>query len=592
MSPPESRARGASPRRLPALADALIFTAVIATVLVSLQHSDDAVCTFLNAGLFAVPLALTLALGGRPKVALALASAAGLMIWGIGEIKMEFFGNRLGLLDFHFLGTGANWTIVKRYPQMQLALLAWCALVLGLSAAAFYRERGRPRIGARGRALSALVLAGWCAGAYQFRQHHLWEVFRDDADCGSERVCGVMARLVYSYGAFEFIPPLPVHDPADFQRAALQLPAAPRVDASAPPGPRPDVVVWLHESTFDPAQYRLEGASLPRLSMFAETPHTRASGLLRVHTFGGRTWLSEFSLLTGLVPADFGMRRNLVFNSVAPEVSSSLVHRFEAAGYETVVLMPTQRGFYGASRTYEGIGFDRVLTLRDFREYDAIPGDEWEISDSPRMAEAAATLLRRHRARPGAKPLLLYMLSIREHTPYFEETEPDYGLERAGIGRALAGQLTDYVARLRALDAGMQTLERALTDSPRPALWAYFGDHQANFDNHELPYRHDLPDPEMITQYQVRASYVPRVAERPALLDIALLPSLIGDLAGVPADAYFEAQSAMRRLCDGRLRDCPDARLVESYKGYVFDPALGLFAPRASQPAEVRRAAR
>ncbi|MET0343184.1 MAG: sulfatase-like hydrolase/transferase [Polyangiales bacterium] len=585
MSPPES-ASGVSPSRLPAVADAVLYAAALATLAISLQYSDDAVCAFINVGLFALPLLLTLTLGGRPKVALAVASAVGLLIWGVGEIKMHFFRERLGLLDFHFLGTGANWSIVKRYPRMQLALLAWVGVVLGLALAAYHRERGRPRLGGRTRAMAALALIGWCAGAHQFRQHHLWEVFREDADCGEERVCGVMARLVYSYGAFEFLPPLPVHDPAAFQRAALALPSARREGTSAVHGPRPDIVVWLHESTLDPAQYRLDGLTLPRFPMFAQTEHTRASGLLRVHTFGGRTWLSEFSLLTGLVPDDFGMRRNLVFNSVAPSVSSTFVHRLEAAGYETVVLMPTSRAFYGASRTYEAVGFDRVLTLRDFPEYDAIPGDEWEISDSPRMAEAAANYLRRHHARPDAKPLFIYFLSIREHTPYFEKTEPAYGLERAGIDRALAGQLTDYVERLRALNQGTEVLERALTTSPRPALWAYFGDHQANFENAPLTYRHDLPDPEMITQYQIRANYLPRVDERPALLDIAMLPSLLGDLAGVPGDAYAEAQSAMRRLCDGRLRDCPHEALVASYKGFVFDPALGLFGPRPSRPVE------
>src|SRR4051812_25086271 len=115
MSLAESRLKVTS-RRLPFVADALIFAAVLATLRVSLQFSDDAVCVFLNLGLFAVPLLLALVLGARPKVALAVASALALLIWGIGEIKLQFFRQRLGLMDFQFLGTGANWTIVKRYP--------------------------------------------------------------------------------------------------------------------------------------------------------------------------------------------------------------------------------------------------------------------------------------------------------------------------------------------------------------------------------------------------------------------------------------------------------------------------------------------
>jgi len=104
-----------------------------------------------------------------------------------------------------------------------------------------------------------------------------------------------------------------------------------------------------------------------------------------------------------------------------------------------------------------------------------------------------------------------------------------------------------------------------------------------------------------VTQYQVRANYELPGSESPALLDIALLPSLIADSAGIAPDAYFKAQSAMRRLCDGRLRDCPSTELVEGYKGYVFDAALGPFAstvrsraqePRASTLVQASRAER
>jgi hypothetical protein len=231
-----------------------------------------------------------------------------------------------------------------------------------------------------------------------------------------------------------------------------------------------------------------------------------------------------------------------------------------------------------------------VLTLRDFREYDAIEGDEWEISDSPRMAEAAVALLRKHRAQQNARPLFLYMLSIREHAPYFEDTKVAYGLDKAGLTASLAGKLTDYVDRLRALDGATVALEAELAHSSRPALWAYFGDHQANFEEPSPGYRHDLPDPEEITQYQVRTNYPTPVRESSPLLDIALLPSLIADTAGAPTDTYFKGLSAMRRLCAGKLRDCPDRALVESYKGYVFDPALGLFAPPPI--TEVTRATR
>jgi len=566
-------------RMLPALARlgglsliAVQAVAGTAAIYLSLQFSDDPLCALINAGLFLLPFLLLAVLSGRLAWSLAFATGLALLFWAIGEFKLRYFGNRLALIDLYFLSEGANWSIVKRYPLVQAALAGWLLLVLLLWRQARSAQAGRPPLRATARFACLVLLSGWCAVAWSGRHQHQWEVFRDDADCGLTKTCGVMARLVYSYGVFEFAEPLPGGDPAPFLAAAAALPPA-----AAPAENKPDVVIWLNESTLDPAQYRLDGARLPKLALFRRDARTRAAGQLRVHTFGGKTWLSEFSLLTGLVPEDFGGRRTTVFNSVAPKLRSNLVARFEANGYDSVVLMPTPRAFYGAARTYAGLGFDRILTLRDFPEYDGVRGDEWDIADSERLGEAAAKLLREHRRQQPERPLFLYLLSIKEHAPYSRRTPPRFRLAHTGLPKSLASKLTDYVGRLQRLDTGLQILEKELTSGPRPALWAWFGDHQAYFEEHSPPYRTKLPDPDLLTQYQLRAHGLPPLGESPALLDIALLPSLIADQAGLEPDAYFDAQSAMRRLCDGRLQDCPDAALLASYKAHVFSPELALF---------------
>lgn len=563
MSPLFSRAGGTL------LAAVQAVSAAIA-LWVSLQFSDDPLCALINAGLVLLPFLLLASLSGRPATALAFATALALFLWLVGEMKLRYLGNRLALIDLYFLSEGANWSIVKRYPLLQWLLAGYLLLALLLVLQA-WRHRAQ-RWGAKARAACALLLAGWCAVAWGGRHQHQWEVFRDDADCGPAKTCGVMARLVYSYSVFEFTAPLPGGDPAMFEAAAAGVPPLPPAAEV-----RPDVVVWLHESTLDPAQYQLPGAKLPRLRMFERDARTRAAGLLRVHTFGGKTWLSEFSLLTGLVPEDFGGRRTTVFNSVAPLVRSNLVARFEANGYDSAVLMPTPRSFYGAARTYAALGFDRILTLRDFPEYDAVRGDEWDIADSARLGEAAAKLLREHRRLYPERPLFLYLLSVKEHAPYSRRVKPQYRLQHSGVRKSLASKLTDYVDRLRLLDAGLRVLEKELATGPRPALWSTFGDHQAYFEEDSPPYRTTLPAPELITQYRLRSTVAPAFAESPALLDIALLPSLIADAAGLAPDDYFSAQSAMRRLCQGRLGDCPDQALLTSYKATLFSPALALF---------------
>jgi hypothetical protein len=557
----------------------LRYAAIAAALWVSLQYTDDAVCAVINAGLFLLPLCLFLALSGRIAASFNGAAAFAIFVYFMGEMKSRYFGNRLALADMAFVGESANWTIVTRYPLLYGSLIGFLVFVLLLWLERRLNTRGQPslRVTPDLRAMAAIGFAALLAFDAVSRHHHQWEVFRDDGDCGPLKTCGVMSRLVYSVAVFEFDPPAHTGDPAYFQQRMAAL--APR-DPSAAGATRPDVVVWLNESTFDFGNYVLPGAKLPRLPMFKVDDDTLGASPLRVHTFGGRTWLSEFSMLTGLVPDDFGGRRNLVFNTVAPRTTTNLVRLMKANGYRAIVLMPTFKRFYGAGKVYEKMGFDQVLTLRDFHEYDAVPGDEWDIATSPRLSEAAIKLLREHRQGPDAdQPLFLYLLSIMEHAPYSGHYPVSYNLDHAGIKRSLAAKLSDYIAKLKLLSESIVPLDRYLQAEPRPALFCYFGDHQAYFEEPQPPYRYDFADPSLVTQYRLRSNFeAPQLPAYP-ILDIAYLPSLVADYAGVTEDPRFAALSAMRRLCRGRMDDCEDRRLVESYKGYIYGEGLNLLTP-------------
>ena len=574
-SPPAGRAGFAL--RLLGHGLALIrYAAIVAAVWASLRFSDDAVDVVINSGLLLLPLLLILALSGRIAASLSGAAAIAIFVYALGEMKLRYFDNRLAVSDFPFLDESANWIIVARYPLLYGSLIGFVAfaLLLMLERRLNTRNTRSMRVGWRARVAAATLFAALIAFSAVNRHHHQWEVFRDDADCGLLKTCGVVSRLVYSTAVFEYDPPQHKGDPAYFLDRMANLPPA---SATSAPATHPDIVVWLNESTFDPANYVLPHAQLPHLAMLDIDEHTRGASPLRVHTFGGKTWLSEFSLLTGLVPDDFGGRRSLVFNAVGPHTSSNLVRLLKSNGYHAVVLMPTFKRFYGAGRVYEKMGFDEVLTLRDFHEYDAVPGDEWDIATSPRLGEAAIKLIREHRSGPDAgQPLFLYMLSIMEHAPYLKNTPVSFGLDRSGISKSLAARLSDYIARLKTLSGAVSGLDRFLQADSRPAMLCYFGDHQAYFEEPPPPYKYTLPDPSFITQYRLRSNFVTAEVPQVPILDIAFLPSLLADLAGVSEDGHFSALSAMRRLCAGKLDDCEDQRLVDSYKGYVYSDKLGL----------------
>ena len=545
----------------------------VAALFTSTLWSDDLYCVFINACLVGVPFLLLIGLTGRWLWALSAASAFALFVFGMGELKANYFGTRLVLGDWAFIGEPVNWSIVWHYPRMYGSLGAFTLGALLLVIDAVVASRRQALLPLRLRALSLVLVAALSGLLYSARHHHTWEVWLDDADCGELHRCGALSRLIYSVAMFEYEPPTHPGDPALFLARQAELPPMPATGLAR----KPDIVVWLNESTFDPRGFKLPGAKLPVMPMFDPTPLTRARGPMRVHTFGGKTWLSEFSMLTGLIPDDFGVLHNVVLTSVGPRTNSNMFRLMKANGYRTVVLMPTYKRFYGAGHAYEGMGADEVLTLRDFHEYDALPGDEWDIAETDRMAEAAITRIRRQRSENPDQPIFLYLLSIREHAPYKKATPVAYNLDHAGLPKPLAGRITDYVNRLSKLDTAVGTIDRYLfaKDAP-PALYAWFGDHQAYYEGDSPPYSYDLPEPDYVTQFQIRANYpVPPVPAVP-LMDIAFVPSLVNDLAGVQEDDYFAGLSAMRRLCNGLIDDCENKELLTSYKARVFGEPLNL----------------
>src|SRR5207247_2806435 len=72
----------------------------------------------------------------------------------------------------------------------------------------------------------------------------------------------------------------------------------------------PDIIVIQHESIFDP---RLFGLPVePHVEAFLSPQHG-CHGRLNVDIFGGGSWQSEFSLLTGLSSASFGSNAYFLF---------------------------------------------------------------------------------------------------------------------------------------------------------------------------------------------------------------------------------------------------------------------------------------
>jgi phosphoglycerol transferase MdoB-like AlkP superfamily enzyme len=495
-----------------------------------------------------VPFALALVLTRRPQLALWLAALVCLALYFLSRVKIHYYKEPLLASDFYLAADPTNWHTLAHYP---LAALPAALAVLGLAALALVFRR-EARIGARAVLAVLTLLALHAAAAVAVtRSAPLAAQWQASLPKGKSPYVDIVMSL-----QSHFVPPTPHGDGARF---------APYIKkgggAQAPT--KPDIVVWLQESTFDPQFYDLDGAEPPRLRMFELDSHTHAKGPLRVQTAGGGTWLSEFALLTGLPSTDFGVAKSAVFYTVTPHLKHSLFRELRRDGYRTVVLTPFNKSAYHAASAYADLGVDVVLQPQELG-YPGSPSDNlWHIASAD-MAGYALQVVKRYED----KPIFLFMLTMKEHGPYDSSHPVGYRLDRLA-DRALAGRLSDYFARLEALDAATEQFAARLFARDRPAMFLYFGDHQAVFGA-SLAYRTNIPRPDFATQFVLRDNLPEPARQSLPLTDISFLGGMLLERAGLPLSPFYAANVALRKACHGGMEDCANRQLVGDYQDYIY----------------------
>ena len=305
--------------------------------------------------------------------------------------------------------------------------------------------------------------------------------------------------------------------------------------------------MWLQESATDPRIFDVTGASLPALSMNESDARTIEDGWLRVPTWGGSTWLSEFGLLTGLTHKDFGGAGQGVFYTVTSHLRFSLPRLLKRHGYRCIVLFPVEKNFYNAESAYQDLGFDEILTPRDFPEWGNKSLVTNVVEDRDLCSYALKIL-----SQSRSQPVFLYMLSMIQHGPYNASHEPAYGLDRSALNRPTTGRYVRLAVRMETLNRDVMDFDQALQATGLDLILTYFGDHQPNLEG-AVPLTGKLDQPRFLTRFAIKGSGdTSRSAGTEQVLDIRFLASLLLEHAGIPGDEFFAANAAMRNYAGGR----------------------------------------
>ncbi len=311
--------------------------------------------------------------------------------------------------------------------------------------------------------------------------------------------------------------------------AGAAVPAVDAASLTAPAGGLPDLFFILQESTFHPKLLR---PGFEAKHLFAESQSQNGlTGPLRVHTFAGGTWRTEFSLATQMRPQEFGGDGLYVFHQLEGRIQRSLFTMLKELGYRTYVFYPTPTSFLNARNFYATIGVDE---FHDPTTLGTGDGWDWQIPDSALYA-AMEKKVSEHDG-----PVAALMLTIKQHGPHkFEDPMSEY--------------VTDFNASDDAYGAFLKSREAT---GRRTGVVA-FGDHHPEFTARFLDNKHDW----YFTAYDMRCvnfACAPStlVNDQNRGLDMVLLPTAALDSFGFGLDGFSAFELSLYRPCIADVTTC------------------------------------
>src|SRR5579875_2082693 len=421
----------------------------------------------------------------RAGLSLLLAFGVEALLYGVNALKMRNLAVPLMPADFRMLGQlrhGGGDLLAGYVPAIPWLILALAACVAALAALVRFEPPLLARHPRRGRAIGALalaaalvtLLAGMPAWGTVYNKQRLG--MQPWSAAATRQHTGLISSLLLFHLQFKT-----AQKHADVP-AALRLMARyePEVSARTQPASgadaqKPDIVVILSESFFDPAIMNgwPEGTDLtPNLHRLARHG---ISGQLHVPTFGGGTIRTEFEVLTGLSLRYFPDVQ-FPYLQIHQKKIPGIVRTLDQQGYLTLAVHGNQPGFWNRTQAFRELGFGRFISIGDFPAAD-------KANDGNFMSDKAFTDELLRQLPDEGSPRFVLGISIEAHGPY------DYsaGIDtRARDAIPVPASVTDpyaqlilrnYIYHMQHADQQLGRLIDTLAQRKRRTLVLFFGDH-------------------------------------------------------------------------------------------------------------------
>ena len=475
--------------------------------------------------------------------AILLSSILASAIFGASNLKYKYSGLKLTVADFPLVFAGTVPFFIVQYPLAVTAVFAGGLILILAAVAALLYVAGPP------------VSLGPQIILFSIALVSLFAAYRAGGGAASFQHIAAQRRCFFSTFMASLLDPLSWRQFGGLVLSDIAedpLPLMPAVPARTLD--YPDIIVIQHESIFDP---RVFGLPVEPIVEAFLSPKNGLYGTLNVDIFGGGSWQSEFSLLTGLSSASFGSSAYFLFKRGVGRFHNTLPNALTALGYRTMLTSSCRRSFLNYDEFYRSIGISERIFTDDFRP----PFDigRFETTNSDALFLEAALGVHIKRITSDRTPRFLYALTNFNHGPHNRRLVAPgfFESERAFAAASLPDACyAEYYARLveTALTWHMLKSELSTRFPGRPMLIVHYGDHQPVMTR-RIEKKLKLP-PDGRRQFrtfyaietlnvcpdQISSGWGPD-------LDITFLGTISLQQAGLPLDEIFATRASLLKHC-------------------------------------------
>ena len=347
------------------------------------------------------------------------------------------------------------------------------------------------------------------------------------------------------------------------------------IPATCTPGEKPPHIILIHqESVVPPSHFpslSYDTSLDPFFKSFDGKMHR-----LRVETYGGASWLTEFSVLAGVSTYSFGGMRTFVQSMMQGKIHDTLPEALSRCGYHNNVFYPVPKDFVGNGRFYAAVGLPEIF---DFKAQGAKRYNERDKFYYGNVL----SMMARHFAS-STQPLFTFVITSATHLPYGYTYDPEVNVPGGGAGTE--PEMNEFLRRLgmAKIDYDEFRAELARRFPKEHFLIVQYGDHQPVATRTLLGYDQKLtaedvkmpPDsPGFVTYYAIDGiNYTPPPMPTVDVLEVPYIGAVLLDAARVPMSDAYKERLRLLALCDGRYYTCANKNEILGFHRRLMDSGL------------------